>query len=95
MNLTIIDFLLIALAGYRLAHLLVYEDAPFALAKRLRARTTLGGLLSCVWCAGFWMCLLAYLALRFGDQVGYGLVLVLAANAGGLMLASFSGASRE
>lgn len=55
--------MIVALAGWRLAHLLVEEDGPFSMFDRLRAGAGVGkegevgffaGLLSCVWCASFW-----------------------------------------
>lgn len=88
MNLNPFEFLIVALATWRAAHLLVKEDAPFRLMARLRERTTLGGLLTCVKCASVWMAALM-LALWFTPLVW--LVWIAAISGGALMLASYTG----
>ncbi|KKM96616.1 hypothetical protein LCGC14_1176320 [marine sediment metagenome] len=58
------EVIIIGLAAWRLASLLVFEDGPFAVFARLRQRVGLDDegeigrvaeLLSCIWCTGFWM----------------------------------------
>jgi hypothetical protein len=68
----LLDYALIALAAWTSASMLVYEDCPFKLCARLRAITTLGGLLECVRCASVWtglVCLLLYPAAPILVQV--------------------------
>jgi len=97
LNLTTIDFLLITLATWRLARFITRDDAPFALMKRFRDRfapSPESGL-RCIYCTSIWTALLITLVYVVGGVIGQVVVVVLAASAGGLMLASFSGVSRE
>lgn len=57
------DLLILSLATFSMAYLLVKEDAPFGIMRRLRERTTIGGLLSCIHCSAFWCAILCYLLL--------------------------------
>lgn len=85
---TPIDLLILTLFTWRLAYLLVKESGPFNLMGRLRARTTIGGLLECLYCASIWTAL-----------IGYGLlstplapiVYVGAASGGAMMLWRYTG----
>lgn len=84
------EFVVIAAACWRTAHLLVYEEAPFRLVARIRERTTLGGLLSCMKCASVWTAALM-LALWFTPLQP--MVWIAAISGGALMLASYTGAN--
>lgn len=57
------NLLIMLLAAYSMAYLLVKEDAPFGVMKALRARTTLGGLLNCIYCSMFWCSVACYVLL--------------------------------
>lgn len=81
------DTLIIAAATWRLAFMLVREAGPFDVFARLRVRTTLGGMLECVFCTSVWTAALM-LALWF---IAWPVVVVLAASGAGLMLASWTG----
>lgn len=89
-TLTIADFLVISIACYRAAHLLVKEDAPFRLMARLRQRTTLGGMLECIWCASFWCALIMLLLWHTSLQ---SLVWLFAVSGAALMLSAYTGAN--
>ena len=91
MTLSLLDLLVIALATWRLAFLLAREDAPFALLKRLRAKTTLGGLLNCLMCASIWCAALCYVLWQTPLQP---IVVIAALSGAALMLASYTGANR-
>lgn len=65
-----LGLLIVSLAAWRLAALLVNEDGPFFIARRIREaagiqhdgngdpygipETTIGGILGCTWCASFY-----------------------------------------
>lgn len=51
---------MLALATWRLSYLLVREDGPYNITKRLRALFSLGGLLDCIYCVSVWAALLMY-----------------------------------
>lgn len=88
---SIFDYLLMGLAAWRLAYFIVKEDAPFDVMLKFRERTTLGGLLTCVYCASVWTalgCLLLY------GTPGWIVVQVAAVSALALMLASYTGVGR-
>lgn len=57
------DLLILSLATFSMAYLLVREDAPFKLMAKLRAVSTFGGLLSCIHCSAFWCAILCYVLL--------------------------------
>jgi hypothetical protein len=92
---TTLDFLVLALATWRVAYMLTHEAGPFNVFQRLRERIPenghgrLGDLLSCIWCMSVWVgagCVVIWYA---------GLLVVLypfAASAGALMLMHFTGA---
>lgn len=88
MNLSPLDYLLIALAGWRLAYFITSERGPFRAAERLRTLAPLGGLTTCLKCASFWTAALCFV---LWTTVLQPVVIVLALSAAGLMLASFSG----
>lgn len=89
-----LDFLVILLATWRLAHLAVHEAGPAHIFKRLRLRFPqvddggAGELLHCMYCASVWtgaLCMALWLA-------GLGVLLVpLAASGAALMLHQYSG----
>lgn len=60
MTMTPLDLLILALFTWRLAYMLVKEDGPFQVFARLRARTTIGGVLTCIYCMSVWTALLGY-----------------------------------
>lgn len=43
-----------AVATWRLASLMVYEDGPFEVFTHLRSVRALSGITSCFWCASVW-----------------------------------------
>lgn len=55
-----LDFIVLSLAAWRLAYFVVKEDGPFDAAKAVRARTTFGGLLTCIYCMSVWTAALVY-----------------------------------
>lgn len=88
MNLNPFDFLILALATWRLAYFITSETGPFGSAAWLRQVAPLGGLTTCLKCASFWMALAAYLLWMTPLQP---VVIVLAVSGAGLMLASYTG----
>lgn len=52
-----LNFILIVLATFRLAFMLVNEDGPLRIFDRLRSLTTLGGILECWHCCSVWVAL--------------------------------------
>jgi hypothetical protein len=58
---TPLDLLILSLFTWRGAYLLVKEDAPFRLMARIRAVTTLGGMLNCIYCASIWVALIGFI----------------------------------
>lgn len=84
------DFIIIAVAAWRLAFFVARESGPFDVMTRVRARTTLGGLLTCVYCASVWTAALMLAFWFTGLQVA---VYVAALSGAGLMLAAYSGAN--
>lgn len=58
------DLIVLALATWRIAYLLVKEAAPFDIMTRIRSYTTLGGMLDCIYCASVWVSIAVYIALQ-------------------------------
>lgn len=82
------DFLVIALAAWRLAFMISSEHGPFRMFDTLRIRLPLGGLTTCVYCLSVWMAAGCYVLWLTPLAP---VVMVLAISAGGLMLAHWSG----
>lgn len=85
-----LDLLILALATWRLAYLLINEDAPFQVMKRIRARTTLGGLLTCIYCASIWSAA-GWVALWLLVPSLTWIVYIFAVSGAALMLAKYTG----
>jgi hypothetical protein len=83
-----LELLLLALFTWRLAYLLVKESGPFNLMGRLRAKTTFGGLLDCIYCASVWTALIGYVLL---STPLVPVVYVGAASGGAMMLWRYTG----
>lgn len=77
------DALILALAAWRLAYMLVYEEGLFEVFDRMRRVAnnweTAGKLLSCVWCCSVWTA--AGLLLLWQFDAGRVIVYVLALSA--------------
>jgi len=82
------DTLIIGVASWRLAFMLVREAGPLEMFARLRTRTTIGGLLECVFCSSVWAAALLWLLWHTPLRP---VVYVLAASGAGLMIASWTG----
>ena len=89
---SVVDFLIVAVAAWRLAYLVTKESAPFNLMGRFRARTTLGGLLSCIYCASVWAAALCYVLWLTPLAP---LVVIAALSGAALMLASYTGVGQS
>jgi hypothetical protein len=89
---TVFTFLVCALAAWRLAHMFTLERGPFDVFQRLRAHTTLGGVLDCVYCLSVWTALLFIsLAMFAWDSAAVQVfVYALAASGAALMLGAYS-----
>ena len=84
-----LDFILLAVATWRLSYLLTGETGPFFIVQRLRTLRGLSGVLSCVYCASMWVAM-ALLAV-YQVEVARPIVWVLAVSGGALMLRAYSG----
>lgn len=89
-----LDLAVLSVASWRLAYMLVREDGPWGVFARLRAATTFGGLLDCVYCASVWTAAGMLLLWTIGG-LAQTFVYVLALSALGLMAASWTGAGFE
>ena len=49
------EFIIIALATWRLSRLIAQEDGPFALLRKFRDRAKLGGLFDCIYCVSLYV----------------------------------------
>jgi len=86
-------FLILAIATWRVSHMITREAGPFDVFKRLRERLPLGGLTSCIWCASVWVAaafVIVY-ALIHPVALADGLILVPAVSGAALAFASWTG----
>lgn len=86
-----LNLLILSLASWRLAYLATREDAPFKLAVRFRTRYPLGGLTTCLYCAGMWTAALMYILWLTPLAP---IVTIFAIAGGALMLATYTGVNR-
>lgn len=83
-----LDFILIALATFRLAFMLVNEAGPLRIFERIRNLTKLGGVLDCWHCASVWTAILMWLLI---GTPAAPVVWVLAASGAAVMLGRYTG----
>ncbi len=88
-SLTALDIALIACAVWRLSYAITKEKGPFAVFTKLRERLPLGGLTTCIKCAGWWAALLMVILYVTPLRV---VVVVFGVSGLALMLASYTGA---
>lgn len=91
-NLTLLELLTLSLATWRLAYLLAKEAAPFQVMARIRAKTTLGGMLTCLYCSSVWAAIAVALLWHTPLQA---VVYVLAISGAALMLGNYTGSSQQ
>ncbi len=87
MTISGLDAIVLMLAVWRVSYLIVHEDAPFKIMARIRAITTLGGLLSCIYCTSIWVALFALILWGYAPVVIY----VFALSGGALMMHRYTG----
>lgn len=90
MNLTPVEFVVVALASWRVAFLLVGDVGPYQVFRRLRTRFPLGGLTSCIYCMTCWTAPLMYVLWRTPLAP---VVTVFALMGAALMASSYTGAN--
>ena len=83
-----LDLLILALATWRLAYFATKESGPWGVMATVRAVSTLGGLLTCIYCASVWTALLAYLVYLVFPPAVY----IVAASGGAMLLHRYTGA---
>lgn len=83
-----LDLIIITLATWRMAYLLVREDAPFKVMARIRQRTTLGGLLDCIYCSSIWTSLFCFALYVTPLQP---LIVVFALSGGAMLMHRYTG----
>lgn len=86
-----LDWLLIALATWRLSFMVAHESGPWRVFERLRTRYPLGGLTNCMRCLSVWIA--AFLFVTY--DVLQPAVIILAISGAALMLHSYTGAGHE
>lgn len=88
------EAILVGLAGWRVAHLLVYEDGPFDIFLKLRDKIIGTGpiegffpkLFSCIWCMSIWTTLISYGVFRLEPIM----ILILAGAAVAVLAQEFT-----
>lgn len=83
------DLFILSLALFQVAYSIAYLDLPFGVMRRIRERTTIGGLLTCIYCLSPWVGVALYVA--YQHPVGRDVVNVLAIAGGGVMWFRYTG----
>lgn len=83
------DWLLLAVATWRLSYLLTGETGPFLFAQRLRELRPLTGVLSCIYCASVWVAAALWSVYQY-EQL-QPIVWILAISGAALMLRNYTG----
>lgn len=82
MEITAINFLILALASYGLTHIIttsvIADGVRQKVWKKFPTDTKIGFLITCNWCTGFWVGLLLVAGLSILPQITFVLSLVLA-----------------
>jgi hypothetical protein len=82
------SILVLALATWRLSHMVTSESCPFGICEKLRLRLPMGGLMTCIYCFSVWAGTLM-LILWYSDL--YPLVYILAISGLALAIRSYTG----
>jgi uncharacterized membrane protein YjjP (DUF1212 family) len=88
---TVETLIIIAIASWRIARMLVKEQAPFGLFEKLRAATASFGLFQCIWCVSVWS---AFFCFALWDTPLQFVVITAAASGAGMLLAYYAGVER-
>ena len=88
MNLSTLDLLTLILASWWVAYVVTHKGLPFGVMDWLRAKTTLGGLLTCIYCFSIYAAALGYVLLATPLAP---LVTIAAAAGGALLLHRYTG----
>lgn len=86
---TPLELLILVLFAWYVAYVLVKTSGPFKIFERLRAVTTIGGLLECIYCLILWTALVGYLILYHTPFAP--IVYVGAIGGGGMILHRYTG----
>jgi hypothetical protein len=85
MEMTLINFVILALGAYRLTHIIttdaIADNFRSWVWKRYDPNTKIGYLITCNWCAGFWVSLLFVIGASVLPQLTFVVSLVLAISA--------------
>lgn len=85
MDITTINFVILALGAYRLTHLITTDAIADGFRTKVWSKfpptTKIGYLITCNWCTGFWVSLLFVLGASILPQMTFVVSLVLAISA--------------
>lgn len=85
MDISLVSFLILALGGYRLTHLIttdaILDGFRTWIWKKWPPNTKIGYLITCNWCTGFWVSVKLVLLYLIVPQVALVLSLILAISA--------------
>lgn len=84
-----LDFILLAIATWRLSYLLTGEDGPFLILVKLRSLRPLRGVLGCIYCTSIWAAAALWGVYRIEDAQP--VVWILAISGLALMLRMYTG----
>ena len=85
---TPVNLVILALASWRLAYFIVYDDAPYKIMKRIRDKFPNWQVLDCIYCASVWTAIICYALLLTS---AYWIVDILAVSGGAMMFWRYTG----
>ncbi len=88
------DYLVLALATWRISSLIVNEDGPYKLCKSVREwlqRTISAELFNCLWCASVWVAIALTIAYWYVPELTIWLMLPFALSALAIALDKWNG----
>jgi hypothetical protein len=85
MEITLINFVILALGAYRLTHLITTDAIADGFRQKVWSKyppaTKIGYLITCNWCTGFWVSFLFVIGVSILPQLTFVVSLVLAISA--------------
>lgn len=93
-SLTVLDFIILICATWRMASMLSKEHGPFHIFSKFRERFPLGGLTACIYCMSVW-CAIPILLIYVLAPALTILIWILAVSGGALLLRSYTGAGHD
>ena len=93
MDISLVSFIFLTLASFRLTHLIMYDEITEKIRQLLveeieydgevyySPKNFIGGIILCYWCCSIWTSIILLILFFYGGVIGYFIIMVLALSA--------------